>query len=224
VLVQPHYAIDDMRDVRALIREYPWTLLVTATFPSLHAAHAPCLLDPEDDHGGETFELVIVGHIARADPLSADLQRGRELLLIFQGPHGYISPDWYGGGPSVPTWNFTAVHVYGIADVLEGDAAFEVLEHTVERFEEDRARPWRLRGQALSYARTIASDVVSFRLRSTRIEAKAKLSQDKPPDIQRRIIAALEEPGPYQQPRLAEEMRRAAGRHTRREGPISRRT
>jgi transcriptional regulator len=73
------------------------------------------------------------------------------------------------------------------------------------------ASPSRWTGTA-TYARTIASDVVSFRLRSTRIEAKAKLSQDKLPDIQRRVIAALEEPGPYQQARLAEEMRRVAGR------------
>lgn len=209
--VQPHYAMAGLDEVRVLIRQHGWAVLVTGAPDGLRAAHVPCLLDPEQDRGGEEPELVILGHTAREDPVSADLQLGREVLLIFQGPHGYVSPDWYGAGPFVPTWNFTAVHVYGAPELLQAAAGFAVLQRTVEHFEAARETPWRLAGDALTYARRIAAGTVPFRLRSTRVQGKAKLSQDKPPEIRQRVIAALEQPGPYRQPRLAEEMRRGPG-------------
>lgn len=211
MLVQRHFAIQRMEDVRRLVHQYGWALLVVNGQEGLQAAHIPCLLDPDHDEGGDAPDLVVLGHTARADPVSAQLDRGREVLLIFQGPNGYISPDWYEAGPFVPTWNFTAVHVHGVPEVLEGDEGFAVLERTVDHFETARDEPWRLDGEAMAYARRIASGTVPFRLRATRIEAKAKLSQDKPREIQDRVIAALDQPGPYRNPPLADEMRRVLG-------------
>lgn len=212
MLVQRHYAIQSMKEVRRLVQRHGWASLVVAGQEGLQAAHIPCLLDPDQDEGGDAPELVVLGHTARADPVSAQLYREREALLIFQGPNGYISPDWYGEGPFVPTWNFTAVHVHGVPEVLEGDEGFAVLERTVEHFEAARDEPWRLGDEAMMYARRIASGTVPFRLRAARIEAKAKLSQDKPEESQDRVIAALDQPGPYGNRQLAEEMRRVAGK------------
>jgi transcriptional regulator len=211
MLVQRHFAIQRMEDVRRLVQRYGWALLVVSGQVGLQAAHIPCLLDPDHDEGGDAPELVVLGHTARADPVSPELDREREVLLIFQGPNGYISPDWYEAGPFVPTWNFTAVHVHGVAEVLEGDEGFAVLERTVAHFEAARDEPWRLGGEAMAYARRIAAGTVPFRLRTTRFEAKAKLSQDKPREIQKRVIAALDQPGPHQNSSLAEEMRRVVG-------------
>jgi transcriptional regulator len=104
------------------------------------------------------------------------------------------------------------VHVRGIPEVLEGGEAFSVLEHTVEHLEAARDDPWELRGDALAYARRIAHETAPFRVRSAAIQAKAKLSQDKPPRIQDRVIAALQEGGPYRNPQLAAEMRRVLER------------
>ena len=197
-----------MRDVRRVVSENGFALL-TATGPDgIRAAHMPCLLDPDHDPGGDAEELVVVGHTARADPVSRYLEEGRELLLVFQGAHGYISPDWYEAEPYVPTWNFVAVHVHGVPEVLEGDEGFAVLERTVDQYEAARERPWRLAGQSLDYARRIAAGTVPFRLRATRVDAKAKLSQDKPEEIRDRVADALERPGPYSDPGLAAEMRR----------------
>jgi transcriptional regulator len=192
-----------------VITEHGWAVLVT---DGLRAAHVPCLLDADNDRGEEDESLVIVSHLARADTASDNLGSGREVLVVFQGPNGYISPAWYGAGPSAPTWNFSAVHVYGVPEILEGDEAFQVLERTVEHFEAARESPWRLDGVSLLYARRIAADTVPFRLRATSVAAKAKFSQDKTSEIQDRIIAALEQPGPYRQPDLAEEMRRVLGK------------
>jgi transcriptional regulator len=138
MLVQRHFAIQSMEDVRRLVQRHGWASLVVAGQEGLQAAHIPCLLDPDHDEGVDAPELVVLGHTARADPVSAQLDREREVLLIFQGPNGYISPDWYGAAPFVPTWNFTAVHVHGVPEVLEGDEGFAVLERTVEHFEAAR--------------------------------------------------------------------------------------
>jgi transcriptional regulator len=205
MLVQRHYAMSGMAEVRRLVTAYGWAVLVT---DSLRAAHVPCLLDPEHDPGGDDDRLVILSHTARADPASADLVAGAEVLLVFQGPNGYISPAWYEAGPYVPTWNFSAVHVHGIPEILDGEDGFAVLERTVDHFEAARESPWRLAGDSLPYARRIAPGTVPFRLRAARVEAKAKLSQDKPREVQDRVIAALERPGPYGNPELAAEMRR----------------
>jgi transcriptional regulator len=208
MLVQRHYAMG-MGDARTLVRANGWAVLVT---DAMRAAHVPCLLDPEHDPGGEDERLVLLSHTARADPASDGLTTGREIMLVFQGPNGYISPAWYEDAPFVPTWNFTAAHVYGVPEILEGEEGFAVLERTVEHFEVARESPWRLEGDSLPYARRIAPGTVPFRLRASRVEAKAKLSQDKAPEIQERVIAALERPGPYRQPDLAAEMRRVLGK------------
>jgi transcriptional regulator len=197
VLVQPIFAIDDLDEVRRTISRHGWALLVT---PQLTAAHLPCLLDPEHDRGEE---LVIEGHIARAD--GQDLSG--EVLLIFQGPQGYISADWYAQPPFVPTWNFVAVHVTGTPELLDDEQALSLVERTVDHFEAARERPWRLEGASADYARRIVGGVTAFRLRATKVEAKAKLSQDKPAVLQDRVIAALEQPGPYRNPALAAAMR-----------------
>src|SRR5215208_5129580 len=211
MLVQSPYGIESMAEVRRLIARHGWALLLRGGSRGLQAAHVPCLLDPEHDRGGEDAELVVIGHGARRDPAAAGLEDGDEVLLVFQGPHGYISPAWYGEGPFVPTWNFTAVHVYGVPEVLDGEEGFAVLERTVDYFEAARDEPWRLEGEAMEHAQRIAGGTVPFRLRATRVEAKAKLSQDKSRAIQERVVEGLDEPGPYRQPELAAEMRRVLG-------------
>jgi transcriptional regulator len=208
MLVQHPYALESMAEVRELIQTHGWALLVCAREGELHAAHVPCLLDPQRDPGGERDDLVVIGHAAQRDPAAGALRGGGEVLLVFQGEHGYVSPAWYGEGAYVPTWNFVAAHLYGRPELLEGEEGFEVLARTVEHFEAARDHPWRLEGPALAYARAIAPQTVPFRLRPSRIEAKAKLSQDKPRAVQERVVDALERPGPYRQPQLAREMRR----------------
>jgi transcriptional regulator len=218
MLDRAEYAMQSMEDIRRLIRNHGWAVLVVGGSGALRAAHVPCLLDPVHDAGGAAEQLVVIGHTARADPVVSELVSGHEVLVVFQGPNGYISPAWYGESPSPPTWNFTAVHVRGIPEVLDGGEAFSVLERTVEHFEAAQDDPWELGGEALAYARRIAHETAPFRIRSAVIQAKAKLSQDKPRRIQDRVIAALEAGGPYQNAQLAAEMRRRRPRAVRARG------
>ena len=203
-----HYRLDDPDEIRRIIRENAFATLVVGDDEGLLATHMPFVLDPVADGSG-LDDLVLLSHTAKVDPVSPLLGRG--VLVVFQGAHGYISPTWYGVKPNVGTWNFTVVHVHGKPEVLDGDDAFEVLELTQNYFERDLPEPFDL-SSVMDYARKIARATVPFRLRATRVEAKVKLSQDKPPEVRDRVIAALDEQGPFHHPALAEEMRRARDR------------
>ena len=201
MLVHRHFRLDDQA-ARAIVRDNPWAMLVTGDGRP-EATHLPVLLDE-----AVTDRLEVVGHVARADPQARALETAAEVLLVFQGPHGYVSPSWYGDGPYVPTWNYVAVHARGVPELLEGEPAYDVLRATVERFEAAFPQPWDL-GSVEGYARRIAAGTVCFRLRPTSVDAKGKLSQDKPEAVRRRVTAALAAEGPYRNPDLAEAMRAA---------------
>jgi len=205
VLVQPHFAIEDPAEIRRIVDENGWATLVSGGEEGLRATHLPCLLGPEGSGG----ELVVLGHTARADPQSADLMQGRDVLLVFEGPNGYVSPRWYDGAPAVPTWNYVAVHVHGRPELLPPDEGFELLLRTIDHFEMAFEDPWRPDEGSMDYARRIAPGTVPFRVRAQRVEAKAKLSQNKPVDVRRGVAEGLNAAGPGGQPGLAAEMRRS---------------
>jgi transcriptional regulator len=140
-----------------------------------------------------------------------------ELLVIVQGPHGYISPGWYDANPAVPTWNFVVAHLYGTPELLTDEENLGVLEKLVDHFEDRLPEPCRM-NQTLEnaeYAARIASGTVGFRLKVTRLIAKNKMSQNKPAAIVDRILTELEGDGPYASPALAAEMHRVHDRLAR---------
>jgi transcriptional regulator len=190
---QDAYRIDDVETARSIVRAHPFATIVTR---DLRATHMPCLFD-EDADG-----LVLLGHVARADPASGALDG--PLLAIFHGPHGYVSASWY-ARDRIPTWNYVVLHARGTPELL--DDALPVLRRTVDHFESAVQRPWSLDRMGET-AREMADEVVAFRLRADSWHAEAKLSQDKPHDEQERVLAGLEAPGPYSNTPLAALMRR----------------
>jgi transcriptional regulator len=199
----PDYAMN-ADDVRALIEANPWATMVSATENGVVVSHYPVLLEPSDDG-----ELVLVSHVGRPDEQAHGLGAS-ELAVVFYGPSGYVSPSWYGVDRAVPTWNFATVHAYGVPEILSDDENLAVLERLVDHFEDRLPEPFRLRISAenAAYAERIVHGTVGFRLRVTRVEAKEKMSQDKPAEVIERITTALDAPGPYSNPALAERMRR----------------
>ena len=133
-----------------------------------------------------------------------------EVLVIVQGPHGYISPGWYDANPAVPTWNFVTAHLHGTPELLDADENLRVLEALVDHFEDAMPEPRRMRGTVANseYADRIAAGTVGLRIPITRFVAKNKMSQNRPDETVDRIIAELEGDGPYASPALAAEMRR----------------
>ena len=193
--IKDAFRVEEVEVARSLVRAHPFATIVGA---GLHATHMPCLLD--EDAGG----LVLLGHVARADPASGALDG--PLLLIFHGPHGYVSASWY-ARDRIPTWNYVTLHVRGTPELLPD--AMPVLRRTVDHFESAVQRPWSLDRMGET-AREMADKVVAFRLRADSWHAEAKLSQDKPAEERARVLAGLASPGPYANAPLAAAMRRAA--------------
>ena len=203
----PSFTLASQEGVKRLIREHPWMTIVSNTDASgLVASHYPVLLD-EQDPG-----IVLLTHVGRPDEELHELGR-HEVMVIVQGPHGYISPGWYDASPAVPTWNFVTAHLHGTPELLDADENLKVLETLVDHFEDRLPEPRRMRGtpENSDYADRIASGTVGLRIPITRFVGKNKMSQNKPAETVDRIIDELEGGGPYANPALAAEMRRTHG-------------
>jgi transcriptional regulator len=200
----PSFAMSDTAELRRLIELNPWVTLVSATDDGMVASHYAVLLDDERD------DLTVVGHVGKPDDLIHGLGR-RELLVVVQGPHGYISPGWYGDTPSVPTWNFVSAHLSGIPELLSAEENLAVLDRLVARFEAGMPQPRLLweRPNDADYVHRLEKGTVGFRLTPTKVVAKRKLSQNRSDEVVETIIRELGAGGgPYADPRLPAEMRR----------------
>jgi transcriptional regulator len=144
--------------------------------------------------------------MGRPDEQAHELGK-HELLLIVQGPHGYVSPGWYDEGDIIPTWNHVTAHLYGVPELLSEEENLVVLSRLVDEFESRMPAPVSL-DLAPEYSARVAKGTVGVRLRVTRFEARLKLSQNKAPHVRQRVTESLEGDGPYASPALAAEMRR----------------
>ncbi|MFN3948256.1 FMN-binding negative transcriptional regulator [Microbacterium sp.] len=200
----PSFAMTDVGEIRRLIDRHPWVTVISQTADGLVASHYAIMLDDTRD------DLTIVGHVGKPDDAIHGLGE-REMLVVVQGPHGYVTPRWYGDVPAVPTWNFVSAHLSGIPELLSPEENLRVLERLVDRFEgddHDARSLYRLPNDA-SFVERLERGTVGFRLTPTRVAAKRKLSQNKTPEVVETIIAGLSREGGTHA-ELAVEMRRAA--------------
>jgi len=178
------FRLSDRVRVAEILRAYDFALLVTA--PSLtpgghvQASHLPFLYEADEGPEGTLY-----AHMARANPQWRDFAAlaaaGQEALVVFQGPHSYISPTWYATEqPTVPTWNYVAVHAYGLPEIIEAPAdARALLERLVATQEAGLTPPWSTAGLSEKFMEGMLRGLVAFRIPVARLEAKAKLSQNK---------------------------------------------
>ncbi|HEY5276842.1 MAG TPA: FMN-binding negative transcriptional regulator, partial [Coriobacteriia bacterium] len=204
------YVLDDVDEIKRMIRENPWATLVSQTSAGLVASHYPILVDHDHE------ELSIVTHLGRPDDRIHDLPN-HELLVIVQGPHGYISSSWYGDHVEVPTWNFLAAHLAGVPEILSPEENSAVLHRLVDHFESRVAHPRLLDGTPADAenARADMRGTVGLRLTPTRVVAKRKMSQNQSPALIDAVIDELEGDGPYASRALAREMRLTSEGHQR---------
>ncbi len=163
------------------------------------ATHLPLVVEDKGEHG------TLVGHFARANRHWQALA-GRETLVVFQGPHSYVSPTLYAGPLSVPTWNYIAIHAYGTLELVDDEPGKEaLLKNLIEVHEPTYAEKWHHLPEG--YRRTMLAGITGFRIPIARIEGKFKLSQNRSETDRRRVRAAHAAGTPDQQS-LAEWMAR----------------
>jgi transcriptional regulator len=192
-----HFILDDPAQQQALMADYPFAQLITVDGDGLpHATYLPML------YSDGRLEI----HMAKSNPQWQHFQSGREVLCAFKGEHGYISPSWYTGAPNVPTWNYVVLHVYGKPRVIE-DAGEKkaTMARLVDAMEAGFDEPWRME-LPQKYERGMLSGIVAAEIEITRMEGKAKLSQNRKPDDAKGAIRGLRATGRAEDGRLADLM------------------
>src|SRR5215471_4597750 len=168
----------------AFMRANPFAILVSTTDQAPFATHLPVLID--DSNG----KVNLRAHVAKGNPHWQMIEHERESLLIFHGPHAYVSPSLYEIRESVPTWNYVAIHVYGKGRVLAKEAeARQVLEDLIAQFDSSYLSQWN--SFTDEYRTRMQRHIVAFEIAATRIEAKFKLSQNRTKAEQQNVINAL---------------------------------
>ncbi|HEY1804693.1 MAG TPA: FMN-binding negative transcriptional regulator [Terracidiphilus sp.] len=150
--------------------------------PSASATHLPLVIKDEGEHG------LIQGHFAKANPHWRALA-GRETLVVFAGPHSYVSPTLYVEELSVPTWNYIAIHARGTLSLVEDDPGKEaLLADLIAAHEPAFLDRWHAMPEG--YRRTMLAGIVGFRIPIASIDGKFKLSQNRKPDERHNVYSA----------------------------------
>lgn len=174
-----------------LIDHNPLALLTTngdsGQGPS--ATHLPALRDPRwmGEWAGDLSGTQFLGHMNIQNPHWSALRNGDPVLLIFTGPHAYVSPTVYRTTPAAPTWNFTSVHVHGIVEKIDAsEETMDVVKSTVRAFEGLFGDGWDM-SESVDYFRKILPGVGAFRIDVRRAEGMFKLSQEQEPEVRSRV-------------------------------------
>jgi transcriptional regulator len=180
----PYNRVEDRRELLEFMRAHNFALLVTATAGVPLASHLPVTL-ADGDKG-----IVIHSHMAKPNPQWKEFFDD-EVLVVFSGPHGYVSPRWYEATERVPTWNYAAVHAYGTARVTTDKA----VKHAAQRALVAELDPaWLPKFDALrpQYIASMLEGIVTFDIAVTRLETRWKLSQNRGRREQELIAAELD--------------------------------
>jgi transcriptional regulator len=185
-----------------IMRRYGFATLVSHDAAgAITATPLPVLFDVERNG--------LRSHMARANPQWQGFSPEREVMVLFAGPHGYVSPSWYETKLAVPTWNYVTVHAHGKPRIVEGEAVLQIVADTVRQYESGREEPWDmpLPGE---YVTNLLRGVVGFEIDITRLEGKLKLNQNRSKADVDGVIAALTGDADTMNRELAEWMRRVA--------------
>jgi len=183
----PYNRVEDRVELLEFMRANNFPILITGTGGALHASHLPVTVFEKDD------QIFIDMHMAKNNPQWREFFDD-EVLVIFHGPHGYVSPRWYADKTRVPTWNYAAVHAYGVAKIIEDKKAKERNQrHLVEVMDPE----WLKQHDRLprEYVEQMLDGIVNFTVAVTRIDTRWKLSQNRGRREMELIAGALEKTG-----------------------------
>jgi transcriptional regulator len=180
--VPKHFNESDAEKLAAFIDEHAFGVLVTLFEGRPFASHLPFLYEREAN--------ALLAHVARANPQWQHFSNGAEVMVLFQGPHAYISPSWY-LAPGVPTWNYAVAHVYGSAQALDDPSRIKgIVERLTEKYERNNQPPW-----VPAYDQTLLQAIVGIEIRIKEVQGKFKLGQNRSAADRAAVASRLEVTG-----------------------------
>ncbi len=192
----------NVKRLHALMRDFPFALLLTAHDGEIATTHLPFMVDEKHGRYG-----TLLAHMARANPHWQLFDGQRGALVIFTGAHAYISPSWYESPVTVPTWNYTVVHAHGRPVILRDRIRVRaMLERLVAEHEACMDPPWST-AQADRYVDKQLDYIVAFEMAVERLEGKFKLNQNRSRGDQEGVVRALADSDDPLQREVAELMR-----------------
>ncbi len=191
----PHFSEPRLEELHRILREHPLGMLVTHGPAGLDANHIPFELDPERGPHG-----TLLAHVARANPLCTEFAGGADVMVVFRGVQGYISPNWY---PSkhethrqVPTWNYEVVHAHGRLRLVDDEKFVRgIVARLTRRHEATEPQPWKMGEAPADYLDRMLQAIVGVEIEVVRLEGKRKLSQNREARDVDGAVRALQERG-----------------------------
>ena len=181
--IPKHFKEEDRNKLVQFMRVYNFAALVNKTKKRYWATHLPFLVFEEGE------DIILKSHMAKANPQWVNFGK-EEVLVIFQEPHSYISPKLYDHDVNVPTWNYIAVHAYGIPEVLPSKIdRIKLLEETFEVFEKEYKSQWAILPE--DYRNNLLDNITAFKIPVRKLEGKYKLSQNRSENERKKIIEKL---------------------------------
>jgi transcriptional regulator len=193
------YKNEDKEAIHKFLKENAFGLLINQTNGKLWATHIPLELEINSDGSA-----ILMGHISKENPQWTAFETDNQVLAVFTGPHSYISPSWY-DHENVPTWNYTAVHVYGKIKIIEGDAVIDSLTKLVDKYEQNSKCPVRV-ADLSKKTMMQTRGIVAFEIKIEEIQAQTKMSQNRDDKNYTNIISELEKTKNQQSIAVAKEM------------------
>ncbi len=196
----PYFKNDNIENVLAFVEKNSFGILISQANSKFLATHVPLELDKNEN--GQT---ILVGHISKGNLQWKNFTHDSNVLAIFNGPHSYISSSWY-DHENVPTWNYIAVHMYGIIKIIEGEKLIEALTRLVDKYEQQSENPVSVKTMSEKFFKKELNGIVGFEIEITEIQSAYKLSQNRDAANHANITAELRKSGDENSQLIAAEM------------------
>jgi transcriptional regulator len=200
--IHPLNAWENEPEVIDFIQKNAFATLVSQVNGRPWATHLPFVFGKNSEG-----DASLGGHIAKANPQWRSINDGDEVMVVFQGPHAYISSSWY-NHENVPTWNYLAVHVYGEIRIIEGEQLMTHLKTLVDVYESGRPNRVSVETMSESYVQSQVRALVGLEVKITEVHASAKLSQNRDDVNYQNIIKMLDQSPSHLDQEVASEMRK----------------
>ncbi|WP_312124423.1 FMN-binding negative transcriptional regulator [Lysinibacillus boronitolerans] len=182
--VPKYYKVSDLEEIKEFIQHNSFATIVSIRKGKPIAAHIPVLLKKIEG------DYYLTGHLAYGNPLWKTFEEVQDILVIFNGPHAYISSSWY-EQENVPTWNYQAVHIYGKASLIEGIDLEQDLTSLLEKYESFRENPVLWDKLSPELLQQEMKGIKGFKIKVEEVQAAYKLSQNRNASDYANIIKEL---------------------------------